>query len=320
MEKEEMIKEAKDLVDEEIYHLKNFREKIDSNFYKAFKILLSCKGKIVFSGIGKSGYIARKAAASYSSTGNPSIFLNPVEAMHGDLGIISKEDVCVLISHSGNTHEVTALIPSLKNLGLKIISITSNNNSELARNSDAHINTHVKKEICPFNLAPTSSSTVTLVILDILMVILMKEKGFTKESFALFHPAGSLGKKLTLRVKDLIDREPFWVTEDASIIKLISTMSKGGKGLVPVLKSEKLIGVISDGDLRRAMERYGPAIFKKNISQIMTPNPKTIESQSLAIDCLNIMERYNITALPVLDNGKLKGVINIHDVLKSGLK
>lgn len=311
---------ARELFDETIQYLKNSSESLDSNFLETLELMKNCKGKLVFSGVGKSGHVAKKVAASYSSTGNPSIFLNPVEALHGDLGGVDSKDVIILLSHSGNTQEVLELIPSLKNFNVPIISITSNSKSKLAKSSNYHINTTVSKEICPFNLAPTTSTTVTLVILDVLMVMLMKEKGFRKESFALFHPAGSLGKRLILKIEDLID-SAFSANSDELLDEVLIKMSKGSKGLIPIVENGLVVGVVTDGDIRRIIEKYKGEFTKVQVSEVMTKTPKTILKGTLAIDVLNIMEEYNITAMPIVDSSnKLLGVVNIHDILKSGLK
>ncbi|MFW5704364.1 MAG: KpsF/GutQ family sugar-phosphate isomerase [Nanoarchaeota archaeon] len=316
-----MNNEINKLFNQTISSLCEFRDNCEIEIIiKIIKEIVNLKGKIIFSGVGKSGFIAKKAAASFSSTGFPSIYLNPLDATHGDLGIVKEEDLCILISHSGSSQELVKLIPILKNMNTKVISITKNNNSSMARNSHYHISTFVDKELCPFNLAPTTSTTVTLAILDVLMIIAMKEKGFTKEKYAQFHPSGPLGKRLLLKIDDLIDGGPPIINITDNITQLITSLSEGKKGLVCICDNKKLLGIITDGDLRRALEKFEHSIFETKIENIMIKNPKVVNSGEKAIDVLNLMEEYNITAIPIIENEILKGVINIHDILKEGLK
>lgn len=315
-----VLEEASALFEKYSSALNLTKNNLNENFTQAFELLLNVKGRIIFSGVGKSGHIGKKAAASFASTGNISLYVDPVEALHGDLGMIGEGDCIVLLSHSGNTQEMVNLLPSLRHFNVKTIAITSNDNSKLAKFCDVHINTCVKEEICPHNLAPTTSTTITLAILDILMVLLMKEKEFEKEQFALFHPAGSLGKKLLLKVEDIVERNAFSVSLQNSFLDVIDTMSSGGKGIVPVVENENIIGIITDGDVRRSLETYKGEVFDKSVEFIMTKNPKIVNSNELAVDVLNLMETYNITAIPVVENEKYIGVISIHDILKEGLR
>jgi len=308
------------LLNNQIHSLKLLQGKIEKDLFGIFKLIISTNKKIIFSGVGKSGHIGKKATASFSSTGVSSIYLEPLDAMHGDLGMVEGCGIAILISHSGNTKELIALVPSLKKLGLEIVSITSNPDSKLANLSDYHINTRVEKENCPHNLAPTISTTTTLFILDALMVLLMKEKKFNKEDFALYHPAGALGKRLLLKVENIAKTNCETVDVGCGIVEVIDKISKIGKGLVPIVEKEKFIGVITDGDLRRALEKYRKNIFDIEIKKITTFNSKRLSKGTLCSEALGIMENHNITALPIIEKGKVYGIVNIHDILDEGIK
>ena len=312
--------EAIVLFDELKSSVEKLKCKLDDNFSNSINLILNSSGRLVFMGIGKSGHIGKKAAASFASTGTNSQFIDPIHAQHGDFGMISNQDIVVLISHSGNTKEMIDILPTLSNIGVKTIAITSNPSSKLAMFSNYHIDTLVKKEICPYNLAPTTSTTITLIILDIIMVILMKEKKFRKEEFALFHPAGSLGKKLLLKIHNILEYNNGHLTLESSFSEVVSMISSIKKGAVAVIEKGKIIGIITDGDIRRAMEKFNSKVFSVKIEEIMTKKPKCIQVDDLAIDVLNTMERYNITSMPVLKGEEYVGIINIHDLLKEGLK
>ena len=306
-------------LEELLKEVSNLKLSLDDNFSKVVEVLSHCNGKIIFCGVGKSGIIAQKAFASFTSTGNVSMCLNPLDAMHGDFGVILKGDCVVLISHSGNTKELLNLLPTLQHFNTTIISITSNEKSHLAVKSDYHLCTHVQKEICPHNLAPTTSTTSTLILLDLLMVSIMKEKGFKKEEFALFHPAGMLGKKLVLKVGNICDEEHSnCISSNCSFSDIVNAISTSKKGIIPVIENSNIIGIISDGDLRRSLDTFKEKIFQKSAQDLMTTYPKVCEFNDLAVEVLNTMEKYEITAIPVLKNNVFYGIINIHDILKEG--
>ncbi len=319
----EIIKEGKRVIQEEIEEVKKLIDRVDENFVKAVRILSECKGKVVFTGMGKSGIIAKKIASTMASTGTPAFFLHPAEGIHGDLGMLTKNDVVVAVSNSGNTREVLDIIPVVKRLGLKLIAMTGNPNSELAKKSDVVINVGVDREACPLGLAPTSSTTATLVMGDALCMALLKVKGFKKEDFAMVHPGGSLGKKLLLKVEDLmhVGEDIPKIKEEASMEEVVIEISSKRLGITTVVNDEdRLMGVITDGDLRRLIERLGKALFDVRAKDVMTKNPKTIKKEALAIEALNLMERYSITSLVVTDdNNKVEGIIHLHDILKAGL-
>lgn len=276
-----------------------------------------------FTGMGKSGIIARKIAATMASTGTPSFFLHPAEGVHGDLGMITKGDVVVAISNSGKTREVLEVIPVVKRLGLKLIAMTGNLESELAKRADVVLDISVEREACPLGLAPTASTTAALVMGDALAMALLKRKGFRKEDFAFVHPAGSLGKRLLLRVEDLmhVGGEIPIVKPETPMKDVVLEISTKRLGMTTVVDDEgRLIGVITDGDLRRLIERMGKAMFDAKAKDVMTKNPKTIRKDALAVKALGEMERYSITSLVVVDNkNKVEGVIHLHDLLKSGI-
>jgi len=320
MEKDNFNEELTILLNNQINSIEILKNNIDNELFDAFNLILENKGKLVFSGVGKSGHIGRKCAASYSSTGTSSIYLEPLDAAHGDLGMIEGCSVAILISHSGNTKEMMDIIPVIKKLNLKIICITSNSNSSMAKIADVHINTMVEKENCPHNLAPTISTTTSMTILDTLMVLLMKEKKFQKEHFALYHPAGSLEKKLLFKVENIMKKQESGLNKSDSVVTVISEMTKIGKGIVPIIEDNNLIGVITDGDLRRAMENYKEEIFNISIEDFMTTNFKSIEKDIFAVEALRILKDNQITVIPVIENEKIIGIIHIHDILNEGIK
>jgi len=321
LNEKEILNIAKRTIDIELETLFNLKESLDHSFIKAVEILYHCKGKVIFTGIGKSGHIARKISSTFSSTGTPSIFLHPAEAIHGDLGIIDKEDVLVIISNSGETEEIINIIPYLKFLNVPIICITGNINSTIAQKSDVVIDIKIKREACPFNLAPTSSTTAILVLGDALAITLMELKGFTKEQFAKLHPGGLIGKRLK-KVMDIMhsgDRIPI-VYEDMTMKEAIIEITSKGFGATAVLdKNQNLIGIITDGDLRRYIEK-GNDLNNGSVKNAMTRNPKTIKYNETVGDALNLMEKYKITVLLVLDdNNKLIGILHLHDILREGI-
>ena len=292
---------------------------IDESFEKAVNAIINSKGRLVISGIGKSAIIAQKIVATLNSTGTPSIFLHAADAIHGDLGIVQQDDVVIIISKSGESPEIKVLVPLIKNFGNILIGMVGNMQSFLAKNSSIVLNTTVDQEACPNNLAPTSSTTAQLVMGDALAVTLMELKGFGSDDFAKFHPGGMLGKKLYLRVADLyIQNEKPEVSADANISKVIVEMTQKRLGATAVTDNKKLLGIITDGDLRRMLEK---TVSFENITakEIMGTNPKSIEADELAVDALDLMRRYNISQLVVLQNGMYAGLLHLHDLIREGL-
>lgn len=292
---------------------------LDDNFVNTIEIILNSTGRLVVTGIGKSAIIAQKIVATLNSTGTPSLFLHASEAIHGDLGMVQPGDTVICISKSGNSPEIKVLVPLLKRFGNKLIAITGNTTSFLGKEADYVLNTYVESEACPINLAPTNSTTAQLVMGDAIAVCLMEMKNFTAEDFAKYHPGGALGKKLLLRVKDMLDmtRKPI-VAPDSTIKKVIVEISEKRLGVTAVVENEKVIGIITDGDIRRMLNKT-ENISGLTAKDIMTVNPKTIKSTELVSDALNILEDFSITQLVVVDNGDYKGVIHLHDILKEGI-
>jgi arabinose-5-phosphate isomerase len=288
---------------------------------KAISLLVECTTKIVLLGVGKSGIIANKIADTLTSTGTVAVFLHPTDALHGSLGIITKGDVVIALSNSGETDEIITLLPALRQREVAIIAIVGNPNSTLARQSDIALDASVAIEACPLNLAPTTSTTVALAIGDAFAMTLMQLKGISEEEFAANHPAGRLGKRLTLKVRDLMQRSPN-ILQEATWLDVVKSISKFALGAVNVVDSEgKLIGIVTDGDLRRAIETHSD-LANLTALQMMTKNPTTTTSQSLAFDALKLMENRpsQISVLPVVDeNGISIGLLRIHDIVKSGL-
>ncbi len=300
--------------------------RIDDRFEQAVNMILDCEGRVVVTGMGKSGLIGKKIAATLASTGTPALFLHPAEGIHGDLGMVTRGDTVIALSNSGETEELARMLPSLKRLGIRIIALTGNIESTLAKNSDVVIDVGVQEEACPLGLAPTASTTATLAMGDALAVALLEQRGFKEEDFACFHPGGSLGKKLLLRVRDLMhtgDAVPI-VSEETLIKDAIYEISSKKMGITAVLDAEgKLVGVISDGDLRRWMEKTeksGENLLTKKAKDIMTRNPKVANSEALAAQAVSVMEKNSITCLLVSDSTrKPEGVIHLHDLLKAGV-
>ncbi|RTZ70021.1 MAG: KpsF/GutQ family sugar-phosphate isomerase [Aquificaceae bacterium] len=315
----DILKTAREVIDTEIEQLKRLKSCLNENFKRAVEIVLSCKGKVVLTGIGKSGIIAKKISATLSSTGTPSFFLHPAEALHGDLGMVSKGDVVIAISNSGQSQEVLAMLPYFKRLGIPVIAVTNNPQSELAKRSDVVLNLCVEKEACPMNLAPTSSTTNTLVLGDALALTVMKLRGFTERDFGLRHPAGTLGRKLKT-VADLGHFDPKEVPivhENTLMRNVVLEISSKGFGATAVVNDEgKLVGIITDGDLRRFVQRGGD--FNRELAKdVMTKNPKTVTADRLAMEALKIMEDYKITVLIVIDEqNRPIGIIHIHDIMR----
>jgi arabinose-5-phosphate isomerase len=293
---------------------------INDDFEKAVNAIAGCKGRLVISGIGKSAVIAQKIVATLNSTGTPSIFMHAADAIHGDLGIVQQEDVVMIISKSGESPEIKVLVPLIKNFGNILIGMVGSIDSFLAKKSNIVLNTTVEQEACPNNLAPTSSTTVQLVMGDALAVSLMELKGFQSDDFAKFHPGGTLGKKLYLRVADLYhDNEKPKVMTGQSLKEVIVEMTAKRLGITAVVDAENnLLGIITDGDLRRMLEK-NTAIDKVKANDIMTPNPKTIGPDELAVNALDQLRRHGITQLAVVEEGKYSGIIHLHDLIREGL-
>lgn len=293
---------------------------LDENFEKTIDCLSNCKGRIVISGIGKSAIIAQKIVATLNSTGSPAIFLHAADAIHGDLGMVQRDDVVVIISKSGESPEIKILLPLIKNFGNCLIAITGNLESYLAKKSDFVLNTTVEQEACPNNLAPTTSTTAQMVMGDVIAVCLMEKRGFNAEGFAKFHPGGALGKKLYLRVGDLyVDHEKPEVKTEASVKEVIMEMTRKRLGATAVTGSDgKLVGIITDGDLRRMLEK-SDSIQRITARDIMTQNPKTIEPDEMAVNALDIMRKNSITQLVVAEKETYLGILHLHDLVKEGL-
>ncbi len=318
-----MIKEkAREVIRKEAQAIAGLEKKINNEFEKAVEIILKCKGRVIVTGMGKSGIVARKIAATLTSTGTAAIFLHPAEGIHGDLGLVRKDDVVLAITKSGETDEVFQLFPLFKRLDVPIITFTGNTASQLAEKSDVVIDVSVEEEACGNDLIPTSSTTAALVMGDALAVALLEERNFSPEDFALLHPGGNLGRKLLLRVGDIMhtgDQIPI-VTEDTNIKDVILEMTSKRFGATSVVnKKGELIGIFTDGDLRRLIEKTAN-FFDMKAKEAMTNNPKVISENALAARALNLMEFFNITCLIIL-NGERKpmGIVHLHDLLKAGV-
>jgi len=314
-----IIESAKRTILLEADALREIINQLDNNFIESVKLILSSKGRIVVSGIGKSAIIANKIVATFNSTGTASVFMHAADAIHGDLGIIQQDDIVILISNSGNTPEIKVLAPLIKSGGNKLIAIVGNIESELAKNANYILNTTVSKEACPHNLAPTSSTTAQLAMGDALAVCLLEQRGFTKNDFARYHPGGALGKRLYLKVDDLLanNQKPI-VSPDTKITDVILTISSSRLGATAVVNNGELIGIITDGDLRRMMQENS-SFDQLKAKDIMKTNPKTVEKETMAVEALQLMKEFNITQLIVKDNNKFLGFVHLHDLLREGI-
>ncbi len=316
------LKKAKQVIAMEAQAIRELGSGLDNNFLKALDAIEKCKGRVIVTGMGKTGIIGRKIAATFSSTGTPSIYMHSAEAIHGDLGQVTKMDVLIVVSNSGETEEIKRLIPLIKKIGAKIIALTGNVRSNLAKYSDVVLNVSVKKEGCPLDLAPMASTTVTLVMGDALAACLIVRRKFKKEDFAFYHPGGLLGKKLLLTVEDLMRKGTHIprVYLDLSIKKvlLMITQLRCGSACV-VDRSGKLLGIFTDGDLRRHLE-LDSSILERKVGDVMTKNPTCIHKEKLAVEALRILQEKKIDELPVVDkNSKLVGLLDVQDILKAGL-
>ena len=315
-----ILKTAKETILIESNAIANLAKLIDDDFEEAVKFILNSKGRVIVTGIGKSANIATKIVATLNSTGTPAIFMHAADAIHGDLGNVQKEDVVICISKSGNTPEIKVLVPFIKNYKNKIVAITGNVDSFLGKNADFTLNAFVEKEACPNNLAPTTSTTAQLVLGDALAVCLLNLRGFTSNDFAKYHPGGALGKRLYLRVSDLVRNNLVpKVNSSDSISKVIIEISEKRLGVTAVIDSDELVGIITDGDIRRMLSKT-PEISEIKATDIMGKDPKTISVDAMAIDALNTMETNNISQMLVVDHkDKYVGVIHIHDLIKEGI-
>jgi len=293
---------------------------INSDFERAIDLIFETQGRVIVTGMGKSGLIGRKIAATFSSTGTPAYYLHPAESTHGDSGMITKNDVVLAISNSGETLELLNLLPYIKRLGVPIISMTGNLNSTLAKAGDVVIDISVEKEACPLNKAPTASTTVTLALGDALAMCLLKKRGFTEEDFLMYHPSGALGKSSTLHVSDLMKTSNLpIVTKDMLFTEVIKIISEYKLGMAIIAENNKLTGIMTDGDIRRTLLKYND-ISKLKIEEVMTVNPKTVSVDDFAATALHLMEKYSITTLAVVDSEQnISGLIHIHDLLKAGV-
>ena len=295
--------------------------RVDQQFSIACETILACQGRVIVTGMGKSGHIGNKIAATLASTGTPAFFVHPGEASHGDLGMITKTDVVIAISNSGNTNEIVTLLPLIARLGIPLISMTGDEQSQLAKAACANLDVSVTIEACPLNLAPTTSTTVTLVMGDALAIALLEARGFNAEDFAFSHPSGALGRKLLLRVKDIMhegDQIPV-VTADKTLQDALIEMTQKGLGMTTIMSDDaKLVGIFTDGDLRRIID-LKVDFATTSVSDVMSADPKTIPQNMLAAEALTIMEKASITALIVEEEDHIIGVLHLHDILRAGV-
>lgn len=317
--KKSIVALAKETVEIESLAISKLADFIDDSFAEAVELIYNSTGRLIVTGIGKSAIIANKIVATLNSTGTPAVFMHAADAIHGDLGLILADDIVMCISKSGNTPEIKSLIPFLKNAGNTLIAITGNQQSELAEQANFVFNSFVEKEACPINLAPTTSTTAQLVIGDALAVCLLELRGFTKDDFAKYHPGGALGKKLFLKVSDIIiHNEVPSVNPNASLKNVIIEISEKRKGVTAVTKANKIVGIITDGDLRRMLSDTEDLSLLK-AEDIMSKNPRSITIDAMAIDAMELMETHKISQLLVEDQGNYAGVIHIHDLIKEGI-
>ncbi len=320
---EEILEIAREALKTEADAVSALSYRLDRSFEKLIDTIIKSRGRIVVIGMGKSGLVGRKIAATLSSTGTPAFFVHPAEAVHGDLGMITSDDIILTISNSGETDEIVKLIPFLKRFNVTILSMTGKADSTLANVANINLDISVEKEACPMGIVPTASTTAALAMGDAIAVALLVKRGFREENFASFHPEGSLGRKLFIKVKDLMhtgENVPL-VSFDTTVTDAIIEISSKRLGITVVLDREyKIAGIVTDGDLRRGIERWGKAFFDMKAEEVMTVSPKTISDEELAARALAIMESYTITSILVPDEkGGIKGIIHIHDILKKGI-
>ena len=318
----DLIDSAQRTIHLELEAVQELLPRINADFIKACELTLSCKGRVVVVGMGKSGHIGNKIAATLASTGTPSFFVHPAEASHGDMGMITKDDIVLALSNSGSTAEIITLLPLIKRLGIRLISMTGNPDSPLAKAADVNLDARVSQEACPLNLAPTSSTTASLVLGDALAIALLEARGFTAEDFAFSHPGGALGRRLLLKVENVMHSGESLpqVTRGTSLRDALLEMTQKGLGMTTVLEADgHLAGIFTDGDLRRALDK-GIDVRDARIDDVMTPHGKTIRAEMLAAEALKIMEDNKISALVVVDgNDRPIGAFNLGDLLRAGV-
>jgi arabinose-5-phosphate isomerase len=322
MSNQQFISSGQRTVAMETQAVNDLHDRVDGSFVIACETLLACEGRVIVTGMGKSGHIGNKIAATLASTGTPAFFVHPGEASHGDLGMITKNDVVLALSNSGNTAEVITLLPLIKRLGIPLVSMTGDTNSALAQAAVANLDVSIAEEACPLNLAPTTSTTVTLVMGDALAIALLESRGFSAEDFAFSHPGGALGRKLLLRVSDIMhaDNEVPRVTPETPLHNALLEMTEKGFGMTTIINTQgELLGVFTDGDLRRIIDSETD-LSSVNMSQVMTENPKTVNHDMLVAEALTIMEKASITAVVVEDASNHPiGVLHMHDILRAGV-
>jgi arabinose-5-phosphate isomerase len=316
-----VVRSAHTVIATEAAAIRALETRVDANFVEACRLILRCRGRVIVSGMGKSGHIARKIAATLASTGTPAFFVHPGEASHGDLGMILPEDVVLALSYSGETDELLFILPVIKRQGIPLIAITGNPNSSLAGQADIHLDAGIPAEACPLGLAPTASTTAALVMGDAIAIALLEARGFTSDDFARSHPAGSLGRRLLLHIADVMhtgDNVPT-VAPDATLTQALVEMTRKHLGMTAVIDADRrLLGVFTDGDLRRALDDVGVDLRGATVAELMTRGPKTIGSDKLAVEAAQLMEKHQIHALLVVDAGqRVVGALNIHDLLRA---
>ena len=322
MEIEQICAVGRSVIETEAKIISNLASRIDHHFAKACQYLHACEGRIVVMGVGKSGHISKKIAATFASTGSPAFFIHPGEANHGDIGMITKKDVLLMLSHSGESSEIISILPFVKRLAIPLIALTGKPASTLAQSATVHIDVSVEKEACPLGLAPTSSTTAALVMGDALAMALLEKRGFTEQDFALSHPGGALGRRLLLRVNEIMhkDNEIPIIPKDASLKEALVEMTQKKLGMTTIVNEDgELIGIFTDGDVRRALDK-NVDVHQTPIYEVMSKNPKTIPNEMLAAEALSIMENFKITSLIIVNEEKKPlGIIHIHNILKAGI-
>ena len=316
---DQIITSAKETISNEAEAIANLENFIDEDFIQAVEIIYKSEGRVVVTGIGKSAIIANKIVATLNSTGTPSIFMHAADAIHGDLGIVQDNDIVICISKSGNSPEIQVLVPLIKNFNNTLIGLTGNKESFLGKEADYVLNSYIEKEACPNNLAPTTSTTAQMVIGDALAVCLLNLKGFSSKDFAKYHPGGSLGKKLYLRVRDITAQNMVpQVSPETDVANAIIEISEKMLGVTAVLEDDKIIGIITDGDIRRMLKDH-QEIKGLKAKDIMSANPKTIEQDTLAVEALDVLEKNQISQLLAVEHGKYAGVVHLHNLIREGI-
>lgn len=320
MEVEKICQLAKDVIEIEASMIQSLSKRIDHQFAQACHYLYDIQGRIAVMGVGKSGHISRKIAATFASTGSPAFFIHPSEAKHGDMGMITKDDALLVLSNSGESEEILAILPFVKRLNIPLISLTGKPSSSLATAATINLNVSVEKEACPLGLAPTSSTTAALVMGDALAMALLEKRGFTEKDFALSHPGGTLGRRLLLKVDGIMHQQNIpIVSHDALLQEALLEMTTKKLGMTTVVNQQgELLGILTDGDIRRAFDQYTD-IRKVQVHQIMSSQPKTITRHILAVEALRLLETHQITSLVVIEQSKPIGVVHIHDILRAGI-